>query len=82
MVAYYTVRGDSFAAGRSRAWTQKSLAWLGSLYPYDLAPDGKRFAVVLDPAGMAEQERKPTESVTLLVNFFDEMRRKVPAGKN
>jgi hypothetical protein len=42
---------------------------------FDLAPDGKRFAVVLNPGGM---EERLTDSVTVLVNFFDELRRKVP----
>jgi len=48
---------------------------------YDLAPDGKRFAVILDTAA-PEQKQKRTESVVVLLNFFDELRRKVPTGKN
>jgi hypothetical protein len=35
--------------------------------------------VVLNPGGT---EQGPTDSVTVLLNFFDELRRKVPAGKN
>jgi hypothetical protein len=43
---------------------------------YDLAPDGKRFAVILNADGTAEQ--KPILHVTFLLNFFDELRRRVP----
>jgi hypothetical protein len=45
--------------------------------PYDLAPDGKRFAVVLYPDGSAQ---KPITSVAVLLNFFDELKRRVPVG--
>ena len=45
---------------------------------FELAPDGKRFAVVLYQDGTAEQ--KPVTQVTVLLNFFDELRRKVPAA--
>ena len=74
----YTVTGDSFAAGKPQIWSEKKLAYLGGCYPYDLAPDGKRFAVVLNPAGAGDL----TDSVTILLNFFDELRRKVPTGRN
>ena len=48
---------------------------------FDLAPDGKRFAVLLAPEADAEQQRARTQ-VTFLLNFFDELRRKAPPGKN
>jgi hypothetical protein len=47
-----------------------------------LEPGGKRFAVILDPGGTEKQAESPTDSVNVLLNFFDELRRKVPAGKN
>jgi hypothetical protein len=59
----------------------KSLIFLGWNYPCDLTPDGKRFALVLDTAA-AEEEQGRTESVTVLLNFFDDLRRKVPLGEN
>src|SRR5262249_48711535 len=46
---------------------------------YDLAPDGKRFALVLNPDGTAEE--KPIKSVMVLLNFFDELRRRAPGSK-
>jgi hypothetical protein len=39
-------------------------------------PDGKRFAV-FEPEG----EQKPETHVNVLLNFFDEVRRRAPAGK-
>jgi serine/threonine-protein kinase len=81
MVVDYSAKGDSFSAGKPQLWFDKSLAYLGGNYSYDLAPDGKRFAVVRS-ARAAEQEQRPSDSVMVVLNFFDELRRKVPAGKN
>ncbi len=80
MVVNYTARGDSFVAGQPRPWSEKRVLDLGSppIYAYDLAPDGKRFAVVLYPDGTAEE--KPVTHVTFLLNFFDELRERAPAG--
>ena len=44
----------------------------------DLAPDGKRFAV-FPPSGKSAEE-KGSLHVTFLLNFFDELRRKVPVN--
>jgi serine/threonine-protein kinase len=77
-VASYTAKDNLFVAGKPRVWSPKALLALFGVRPYDLAPDGKRLAVVLYPDGTAEQ--KPTTSVTVLLNFFDELRRRVPAG--
>ncbi len=79
MATSYSAKGGSFAAGKPQVWAQENLPYLGGNYPYDLAPDGKRFAVVLNPGGT---EVRSTDSVTVLVNFFDELRRKVPPGKD
>jgi len=45
----------------------------------DLAPDGNRI-VALMPVETAEAQ-KAQSHVTFLLNFFDELRRKVPVGK-
>ncbi len=55
---------------------------LGGCYPYDLAPDGKRFAVVLNPGTAEDSSVKPRDSVLVVLNFFDELRRKFPAAGN
>ena len=42
--------------------------------PLDLAPDGKRFAVL--PSEAADE--KGSVHTTFLLNFFEELRRRVP----
>jgi serine/threonine-protein kinase len=74
MALDYTVDGDSFVAGKPRLWSS------GVLSPgntsLDLAPDGKRFA------GFPVPERTCSDKgpvhVTFLLNFFNELRRRVP----
>jgi serine/threonine-protein kinase len=80
MVVEYTAGSDAFSPGKPRMWSQTSLPSLGGNYPYDLAPDGKRFAVVMSSGTGEEQVQGHIDSVTVLLNFFDELRRKVPAG--
>ena len=79
MVADYTANGDSFVVGRPRLWSEKRLLDLGfpPILTYDAAPDGKRFAVVLYADGTAQE--KPITHVTFMLNFFDELRRRVPS---
>jgi serine/threonine-protein kinase len=81
MVAEYSATGATFAPGKPRLWSDKRLLDLGSppVMTYDVAPDGKRFAVILYTDGTAEE--KPVTQVTFLLNFFDELRRRVPVGK-
>lgn len=71
MVVTYHAKGDAFEFGKSRLWAaKKGLIW------YDLAPDGKRFAIaepVVVPDGKSDTH------VTFLLNFFDELRRRTPA---
>ena len=78
MAVSYTGKGDSFAVGKPRVWTQTSLRLGGLASNYDLAPDGKRLAaIVTDDA----KGQKPLTQLTFLLNFTDELRRKVPTGK-
>jgi hypothetical protein len=46
---------------------------------FDLHPDGKRFAVLKAPG---TGDTAAVNKVTVIFNFFDELRRKVPPGKN
>ena len=73
MAAAYAVRRDSFVADKPRRWSEKQLgtARLGTRNVH-LAPDGKRIVA---------EEQKPQNHVTFLMNFSDELRRKVPVGK-
>ncbi len=72
MVASYTTNGAAFVARKPRLWSAKKD--LGTFF--DLAPDGKRFAMV--QAEALAQNGSP--HVTFLMNFFDELRRRAPTG--
>src|SRR5260221_10471369 len=60
------------ACGRRSDWR----AW-ASIASTILSPDGKRFAVVLEPE--QADPSQPITRATVLLNFFDELRRRVPA---
>ena len=79
MVVNYTVKGELLVADKPRVWFGKQLANTGTSVNIDLAPDGKRFAVLM-PAQSTEP-REAQSHVTLLVNFFDEVRRLSAQGK-
>jgi Tol biopolymer transport system component len=76
MVVDYTVDGGSFVPGKPRLWSEKQLFYAGTSN-LDLAPDGKRFAVVTLPDTPAVGE-KGSVHVTMLLNFFDEVKRRIP----
>ena len=69
MVAAYSVAGDSFSPARPRVWNDTRVD------AYDLMPDGKR--VVMIPAA----EQKEATHATFLLNFMDDLRRRLPVGK-
>ena len=56
MAASYTVKGDTFAPEKPRVW----LAQLGGAIAWDLAPDGKRVAVIT-PEGASEAPKAEHE---------------------
>jgi Tol biopolymer transport system component len=76
----YTVKGDSFTYGKPRQWSDAEFRPAGGnqYAPIDLAPDGKHFAIF--PRSQGEEE-KGNVHATFLFNFFDEVRRRAPAGK-
>ena len=78
MAAAYTSSGDSFNAEKPRIWSPGQFSIRGSEYTgYDLHPDGKRVAVLRAPeAGQSST----VDKVSFILNFFDELRRKVPSG--
>ena len=77
MVTTYTVRGDTFVADKPRVWSDKRLANAGLTPNFDLAPDGKRFVVLMPAEGPDPADVQ--SHVTLVTNFFDELRRLAPA---
>ncbi len=78
MVVNYTAKGDSFLPDKPRLWSEAQLADTGVMQNFDITPDGKRFVVLMPAEGAVEQ--KAQSHVTLLQNFFDELRRRVPTG--
>jgi serine/threonine-protein kinase len=79
MAAAYIVKGDSFRADKARVWSPKMIADIGQAGTnFDVSPDGKRVAALMPVEGLEEQ--KAQNHVIFLLNFFDELRRRVPAG--
>jgi serine/threonine-protein kinase len=79
MVATYTATGDSFHADKPQLWSPGQFTGRGPYSNFDVHPDGKRFAVLKDSVA---SEAKAVNKVSFIFNFFDELRRKVPPGKN
>jgi hypothetical protein len=79
MVMDYQVQSESFVVGKQRPWSDQRLQDVGGLLNYDLAPDGKRFAVL--PNVHAPAEEKGAVHIAILLNFFDEVRRRAPVSK-
>ncbi|HKE28904.1 MAG TPA: protein kinase [Bryobacteraceae bacterium] len=87
MVVDYTVEGDSFHGLKPRPWTDKQIGSILSISafglgrpPFDLTPDGRRI-IAWAPQ---EQPREANANlhVTMLLNWFDELRRRLPpSGK-
>lgn len=75
MAVKYMVKDDVFVAEKPRVWAAK----LGGATDFDLSPDGKRLAVVT-PVETPEPPKREHE-VTMVFNFFDELRRRAPVGK-
>ena len=79
MVAAYTGGGDLFVADKPRVWSEKRIADTGlNGINYDVASDGKRIAALM-PVEAPETEKAQNHIIFLL--DFDELGRRVPAGK-
>jgi serine/threonine-protein kinase len=87
MVVDYSVAGDSFRVSRPRLWTGKligatpeSMPFDAGRPPFDLTPDGKH--IIAWEAQEQPKGPKANLQVTMLLNWFDELRRRLPpAGK-
>ena len=72
MLAPYRVENDSFLADKPRPWAERgSLRFLQGQRDYALHPDGERVAM----APPAEGEVGGQTHLTLVTNFFEELRR-------
>jgi Tol biopolymer transport system component/predicted Ser/Thr protein kinase len=77
MVANYTVKGGTLRADKPQVWFGKQLANTGVAQNLDLAPDGKRFVVLM--AADSPEPRETQSHVKIATNFFDEIRRRMAA---
>jgi serine/threonine-protein kinase len=75
MVVSYTAEGNSFAAGRPRVWSPTPIRRDGVRQNFDMSADGTR-AVVFPPPPPGQTEG--SLHATFLLNFFDEVRRRIP----
>jgi len=64
--------GPSFRAGKPRMLFEEQ----SYSYTYDISPDGKRF-LMIKSLGSAQG---PSDQVTVVLNWFDELRRRAPVG--
>jgi serine/threonine-protein kinase len=78
MLVPYTAAGDALQAEKPRVWSETPIQIrpLIAASSFDLHPDGER--VVMAPATAATAG---STHVTLIFNFFDELRRLAPVTK-
>ena len=80
MAVDVAVRDSAFVSGTPRVWANLTLRQPFSILSFDVHPDGKRVAMF--PAETADAvPESGSIHVTVLLNFFDELRRRVPVGK-
>ena len=79
MVAPYTVNGDAFVPEKPRVWADHQISNILTSFPaFDISPDGKRFLVLLHPEALDSQHAHTP--VTVMLNFTDELRRRMRNG--
>ena len=76
----FDAKGDSFSAGEPRPFgsSEKSAGVFAPATGFDISPDGKRILGMLPVAGATAG---PGTHISFLINYADELRRKVPADK-
>ncbi len=75
MVVSYTTKGDTFVPDKPRLWNSTRLADTNIYRNLDIHPDGKRFLALMP------SEEHPRNQVTFLLNFSDEVRRRLATAK-
>lgn len=72
MAVSYRVRGDSFVTETPRVWST-NLTHFTATNTYEPGPDGRRIVALLS----ADTAQDPQDRRIFLLNFFDELRRRV-----
>jgi serine/threonine-protein kinase len=78
MVVDYQLSGDAFVAGKPHVWSATPTRSIAPSDSWDLDPKGDRAVAI--PVLDAMPNAGPPK-VAYLLHFFDEVRRKAPAGK-
>jgi hypothetical protein len=73
----YKANGADFVAGKPLVWSASPILLTGFYWNFDLSPDGRHIVGFPAPSPR-DAGRKGTVHVTLLLNFFDELKRRVP----
>ena len=74
-VVTYSTHDNSFAASQPRVWSDKDVVLQQAPF---LMPDGKHFTAIVAPSELKTDRHA---DVMFLLNFADELRRRLPAGK-
>ena len=79
MAASYMANGHSFVPEKPQQWSTAALfrPTNNALWNFDIAPDGRRFVVLTPPESRSPEPA--TVHATILVNFLDELRHRLPA---
>ena len=78
MVARYTSNEHGFVPEKPRQWSPAPLfrPAYNALWNLDIAPDGRRFIALVPLESRSEEPT--TVHATILLNFFDDLRRRLP----
>ena len=74
-----TAKADAIAANRPRLWSPTPIRLSGDNLSYAIHPDGQRFVVY--PMPEPSPEEKGNAHMTFVLNFADDLRRRVDAAK-
>ena len=74
MIAGYSVKGDTLVLEKPRPWSNHFIPFLGGPN-FDISRDGKRLLV---PQPQPSEDAKSSLHITFLLNYFDELRRRLP----
>ena len=78
MVARYEYQNGAFVPGEPRPWTTLRLTDTGVFPNFDLAPNGRRVLALIPKTALAGERR--SHEVTLMLDYFDELRRRAASG--
>jgi hypothetical protein len=80
MVAGLSVHGQSLETDKPRLWSERQiLPTTLSQQDFDVAPDGRYVVALVSPDSAVEP--KKSVHVMVVLNFIDDVRRRIPAPK-